>query len=111
MIALAIGIGLLLVAALINFFHQQQLKEQKQMYADELNDVIDDMAVVANDLQRVTTRLQNEELSLADAVEEFKRDRDPDVMFPNMEGSIRECNVISNHRLLVRLNKDIFGEK
>lgn len=111
MIALAFGIGLLLVAAILNIFHQRELKELKQVYADEVNGLHDLLKIEQERIELIETRLRNEILSLEDAVEEFKRDRDPDSMFPNMEGSIREANTISNMRQLQRLVKDIFGEK
>lgn len=111
MLALGFGILLLVLLSIFNIFHQRELKQVRKEYTDEINFLVDEKVELTDQYDRVKIRLQNEELSLNDAVEEFKRDRDPDSMFPAMEGSIRECNVISNQRLLARLNKDLFGEK
>jgi len=89
---------------------QKDLKHYKSHGGKSDKEIIH-MAGVINDQTEQYSKLQdgieNELQKLKDQVDQFKLERDPDSMFPSMERSIQEANVVSNFRMLQRLYKDL----
>lgn len=51
--------------------------------------------------------VETELADLKEQVDQFKRERNPDAMFPSMEGTIEEANVIASYRMLQRVYKKL----
>lgn len=102
------GILILVVLAVSEIFHQREIKKLRQINAEEFTAFFDEKMKLREQYHTIEVRLEEEIEALSTAVDHFKSQRDPDSMFPSMEGSIPEANAVANLRLLQKLYKELF---
>ena len=107
-IALLIVLVVALLIAVVEL--RKDLKHSKSHSSRSDEEIIHMAGVITDHSERyekLQGGLEKELRRLKDQVAQFKRERDPDSMFPSMEGTIGEANAIANFRLLQRLYKDL----
>lgn len=107
-IALLIVLVVALLIAVVEL--RKELKSCKSDNSEAGEEILRMTGVIADEskqYEKLQDGIQNELKRLKDQVDQFKLERDPDAMFPSMERSIQEANVVANFRMLQRLYKDL----
>lgn len=110
MIALMFGIGLLCLVAIMDFFYRKEIKDIRQINAEEISALVDEKMKLREQYHTVEVGIEDEIAALEEAVAAYEANKDPDSMFPAMESSIAEANAKANVRMLIRLYERLFPE-
>ena len=108
MIALFFGIGLLCFVAIMDFFYRKEIKNIRQINAEEITALFDEKMKLREQYHTIEVRLEEEIEALELAIAHWASEKDPDSMFPSMESSMAEANAKANVRLLKRLYEELF---
>ena len=108
MIALFFGLGILSLAAIMDFFYRKEIKKIRLLNAEEITLLVDEKMKLREQYHTIEVRLEDEIEALDLAIGHWASEKDPDSMFPAMESSIAECNAKANVRLLRKLYEELF---